>query len=426
MRLSFMIYFTILCSVSASNQRYKKCMKKLGVSSWKVVDRASNATSYNLLNYQWNNVFDVVFPIAIFIPSSVFDVQATVKCGYDAHIQLVPNSGGHSYAGLSSGTNDSIIVDFRYMNSIDIDDDDESVTVGPGAMVGQINAKLWKKGGWGTVLGNCMTIGIGGHALGGGFGIYSTLYGLVIDNILEIKMVDAQGNAVAVNPTRNSDLWWAMRGVGPGYIGLVTSFKLKMFKAKDLKLTYIKVTYKNEDFKHVVENFVKWLDWVKRNNESVSTIISATSDNHSSGFEFAGRGVEVHLLHIQDPKIQPASSNAVLAAYKKYFTHSSQTTVQKASYIDVLVGTSYSPKFRAKDLDDVQKVYAKIPVKSIVWLTSEQGAIAIPRSSDCAYVHRDNLFNIKTKWDPKGYFNSEQSVPTFSSEWDDLDDFFEQ
>ncbi|KAJ6638688.1 Xylooligosaccharide oxidase [Pseudolycoriella hygida] len=495
-------------------------MKRLGIPSWKIVDHDSNATSYNKYNYQWNKVFDVVFPVAFFIPSSVCDVQATVKCGWAARIQLVPNSGGHSYAGLSLGTNHSIVVDFRYMNSIDINDEDESFTVGPGALVGPINAKLWRNGGWGIALGNCMTVAIGGHGIGGGYGIYSTLYGLVIDNLLEIEMVDAQGNAVTVNPNRNSDLWWAMRGVGPGYIGLVTSYKLKMFKAKNLKLTHVRVAYKNKDLPLVVEQYTKWLDWAKRNNESVNAIVSATSDNHSAGFEFTGSGVEVHLVHIQDPDIQPTSSEAVLNAYPKYFTNSTRTEVQTASYIDVLIATSYTPiapsktlsvadgtfenirekkldfflsltkematitysytksyfvdkKFRAKDLIDAQKVFAKITPNPIVWFTSEQGAVAAPRSTDCAYVHRDNLYNvrvrfdgpqyddflaakswidefvdvtrfmdkgetyqnfpeknlknylhryygknlnrlirIKTKWDPYGYFRSEQSIPT--------------
>lgn len=136
-------------------------MQNYGIPSWEIVDSASNASYYNIVNYQWNKYFDVVFPIAIFVPSSVSDVQATVKCGYEAKIPLVPNSGGHSYAGFSLGTNDSIVIDFRYMNSMDINEKEGSVTVGVGAFVGHINAKLWKNGGWGTPHGNCMTVAIG-------------------------------------------------------------------------------------------------------------------------------------------------------------------------------------------------------------------------------------------------------------------------
>ncbi len=248
-------------------------MNTFGIPSWKVVDPITNSTYYNIYNFQWNKNFKPVLPVAIFVPSSVSDVQATVKCGFRSNILLIPNSGANSYAGLSYGTTDSIIVDFRSMTSIDINEKDESVTVGPGAFVGHVNSKLWTNGGWGIVLGNCMTVAMGGHSIGGGVGYLSSLYGLVIDNILEMKMVDACGNAVTINSKQNTDLWWAMRGVGPGYIGIVTSIKLKMFKAKDIKLTYTQIRYKVKDFQNVLGNYTEWLDWVKQNEPSVMSVI---------------------------------------------------------------------------------------------------------------------------------------------------------
>lgn len=119
----------------------------------------------------------------------------------------------------------------------------------------------------------------GGHALGGGYSLYSTLYGLIIDNILEMKMVDARGKAVTVNPTKNTDLWWALRGVGSGYIGLVTSYKLKIFKAKDVRLTSVRIQYKIKDFQYVMESYFKFLDWIKQNEPSVASFVIAVNGN---------------------------------------------------------------------------------------------------------------------------------------------------
>lgn len=252
---------------------YKNCMKQFGIEAWKIVDSATNATYYDIYNFQWNKYFETVYPIAIFVPSSVSDVQSAVKCGFKSNIQLVPNSGAHSYAGLSSGTNSSIIIDFRHMTAIEINEKEQSVTVGPGALVGHLHSKLWKNGEWGTVLGLCMTVALGGHSIGGGVGYFSSLYGLVIDNILEITLVDARGNAVTANPTHNTDLWWAMRGVGPGYIGILTSVKLKIFKAKHLTLTFTRIRYQVKDFQNVIGNYTLWLDWVKQNEPSIMSII---------------------------------------------------------------------------------------------------------------------------------------------------------
>ncbi|KAJ6641251.1 Xylooligosaccharide oxidase [Pseudolycoriella hygida] len=421
---------------------YKKCMKNKGIPTWKVVDSATNATFYRIYNYQWNKIFEPVSPVAIFVPSSVSDVQATVKCGFKANIQLVPNSGSHSYAGLSLGTNCSIIVDFRLMKSIDINEREESVTVGPGAFVGHVNAKLWKNGGWGIVLGNCMTVAMGGHAIGGGLGYFSALYGLVIDNILEMELVDAQGNALTANPTENTDLWWAMRGVGPGYIGLVTSIKIKMFKAKDLKLTFTQIRYPLKEFKNVMGNFTNWLDWVKENDPTVQSVIFMVNDKYNVPSQPLWPGIEIQLLHMQDPKLQPKSSEKVLKGYPKFFPNAVETITRNPSYIEFVIATGYTPVttqpiqptpqtpmsvLRSKldfletltkeiavtryffarsffvnkhlcseQLTEVQNVVSEIPNNTNgIMITSEQGTVAAIRSNSTSYVHRNSLFNVR-------------------------------
>lgn len=88
-----------------------------------------------------------------------------------------------------------------------------------------------------------------------------------------MNMVDARGDAVHINKTYNEDLWWAMRGVGPGYMGLLTNVKLKLFKAEDLSLTFVRLRFYNNSFKTVMESNVKWLDWIKKNDPSINTVI---------------------------------------------------------------------------------------------------------------------------------------------------------
>lgn len=159
------------------------------------------------------------FPIAIITPTESGDVQAAVRCGVETNIPLIPISGGHSYIGLSYGSNDTIVIDFLYMNGISVNRKKKTATVESGALMSQLYSTLWKNGRLGAVAGICATVAMGGLTLGGGIGYFSSLYGLVIDNLLEMNMVDARGNAVVVSPKHNVDLWWALRGVGPGYIG---------------------------------------------------------------------------------------------------------------------------------------------------------------------------------------------------------------
>lgn len=252
---------------------------------------SDNVTHKTIYNFRYNIIFEKTYPIAIFTPASINEVQRAVKCGVRSNIQLVPISGGHSYAGLSAGQNDSILIDFRLMNKISINSDEKTVTVESGVVLGKLYFYLWNNGGFGVPLGACTTVAMGGLAIGGGIGYFSSHFGLAIDNLVEINMVDASGNDIIVDQNRNVDLWWAMRGVGPGYIGIVTSVKLKMFDATNLQLASLMIRFDNRHFKKVMESYIKWLDWVKENDSSINTVMVTQSGQHFHNINF------VHFLY---------------------------------------------------------------------------------------------------------------------------------
>ena len=66
-----------------------------------------------------------------------------------------------------------------------------------------------------------------GPGLGGGFGRYQGWYGLVLDNILEMDVVLADGFLTKVSETSHADLFWGMRGAGHNF-GIVTKFKYQI------------------------------------------------------------------------------------------------------------------------------------------------------------------------------------------------------
>ena len=65
-----------------------------------------------------------------------------------------------------------------------------------------------------------VTVG-GGFAQGGGHAPFSSKYGLAADNILEYKVVTADGRLVVANSQANTDLFLALRGGGGGTLGVV-------------------------------------------------------------------------------------------------------------------------------------------------------------------------------------------------------------
>ena len=69
--------------------------------------------------------------------------------------------------------------------------------------------------------GGCMTVGVAGIILGGGFGSFSKAYGTAAANLIEAEVVTANGEVIIANACSNPDLFWALKGGGGGF-GVVT------------------------------------------------------------------------------------------------------------------------------------------------------------------------------------------------------------
>jgi FAD/FMN-containing dehydrogenase len=51
-----------------------------------------------------------------------------------------------------------------------------------------------------------------GATLGGGLGRYNGLHGMLLDSLLSVKMITADGDIIKASGTMNKDLFWAIRG----------------------------------------------------------------------------------------------------------------------------------------------------------------------------------------------------------------------
>lgn len=86
------------------------------------------------------------------------------------------------------------------------------------------------------------TVSVAGYTLGGGHSPMSRMFGLAVDNLLELQMVTANGHIVVANDhmtqtsfvngsvstTDNTDIFWASRGGGGGTYGIVTKFTFRL------------------------------------------------------------------------------------------------------------------------------------------------------------------------------------------------------
>lgn len=170
-------------------------------------------------------------PDYIHLAGSTEQVVRAVQEAVDTGKRLSIRSGGHSYGDFTYNRDVDIIVDLSMMDGISYDPHRKAFAVESGAQLGQIYERLFR--GWGVTLpgGVCPSVGIGGHATGGGHGLLSRQFGYVCDLIeaVEIVVVDRHRRARAVIASREDtgelhDLWWACSGGGGGNFGVITKF----------------------------------------------------------------------------------------------------------------------------------------------------------------------------------------------------------
>jgi hypothetical protein len=106
-----------------------------------------------------------------------------------------------------------------------------AVSVEAGAIWGHVYNEVTTKGGR-VQGGGCMTVGVAGLVLGGGFGSFSKAYGTGGSHLIEAEVVTADGEVRIANACTNPDLFWALKGGGGGY-GVVTRVTLRTHALPD-------------------------------------------------------------------------------------------------------------------------------------------------------------------------------------------------
>lgn len=189
-----------------------------------------------------------LLPAVVAKCASAEDIAETLAYARAHGMPFAVRAGGHSYADHSS--TEGLLIDVSGLDTIEFEsaettqtaeeaeeagaaglagaagaagDRGTRVRVGAGTRVGPLAQRLARAGRL-LPTGTCPTVGIGGSALVGGFGLVGRAYGLTLDQVRAVRVVLADGRLVTADPTNHPELFWALRGAGAGNFGVATEF----------------------------------------------------------------------------------------------------------------------------------------------------------------------------------------------------------
>jgi FAD/FMN-containing dehydrogenase len=174
----------------------------------------------------WNASLPDRYPDIIVQAADVAGVIEAVALAKAKGWAIGVRSGGHSWAAnhLRDG---GMLLDVSRLASVTIDSERMRASVGPGCTGDEFDRLLAKRRLF-FPKGHCRGIGLGGYLLQGGFGWNSRAVGLACENVTGIDYVGADGMLRHASASENEEMFWAARGAGPGFFGVVTAFHLKL------------------------------------------------------------------------------------------------------------------------------------------------------------------------------------------------------
>lgn len=176
----------------------------------------------------WNSLLPERFPDLIVQATDADDVVEAVRYARANGHQIGIRSGGHSWVA-SHLRDGGLLLDVSRLDHCSVDPDRMTARVGPGKVASVFATELDPAGLF-FPSGHCEGIRLGGYLLQGGYGWNSKVVGPACESVLGLEVVTADGEKLYCDPEHHPDLYWAARGAGPGFFGVVTSFTLRIHR----------------------------------------------------------------------------------------------------------------------------------------------------------------------------------------------------
>jgi FAD/FMN-containing dehydrogenase len=290
----------------------------------------------------------------------------------------------------------------------------DTATIGAGARLGNVYEALQKQDV--TIPGGtCPPVGIAGLTLGGGLGILGRKYGVTSDRLIGAQIVLADGHILDCDENHNEDLFWALRGAGSGNFGVVTSLVFRTVPVPEITNFHLAWP-----FERAAEVIASWQGWAPNGPDELaaSLKVTATGDvDRPPKVDIYGAlmGTESDAADLLDELVTRSGSDPISASSKHMMFSETRRFWANLSVEEAMAGATLQPEVVQQPYLFTKSEFFKrqLPTEAIMALVDNfshgrasgesreldfmpwGGAYNRVRSDATAFVHRDELFQLK-------------------------------
>ena len=174
----------------------------------------------------WSSRTPERYPTAILRVQNAAEVQQAVRYARARHARVAIRGGGHHFSAFAV-RHGGLALDLSALRTVTMDSAARTATVEPGVTAGALDAALAPRG-LGFPVGHCRGVPMSGYLLNGGIGWNTGAWGPACASVRGVEVVGASGDVIHASADEHADLYWAARGGGIGFPGVVTRFHLAL------------------------------------------------------------------------------------------------------------------------------------------------------------------------------------------------------
>ncbi len=176
----------------------------------------------------WNRLIPARAPHVLVRVNDEQDVIAAILFARAQKLKVVVRGGGHNWCQPTL-RNGGVLIDLANLNRvISIDAAARRAVVQP-IISNRDTQKILNAQGLTFPSGHCPQVKLSGYLLGGGLPWNPSTWGHGSASVEAVELVTAEGRLITANKNENPDYFWAARGAGLGFFGVVTKYHLTLY-----------------------------------------------------------------------------------------------------------------------------------------------------------------------------------------------------